>query len=171
MKTSTLTREDVVGLATLQFAMGGLFDARPTSTHIHLVRHTAGGTPGDTLCGLPRFGDACKAGWSINGGITGPNYTHDGCRECILAANTLYPGIAVDASSTFRSVFTNHVGITTPTRPVTPPRENEDGSKTITVQRVCNGCGRRLGDATDTELDAAVSGAPLPDTTNECGCN
>ncbi len=53
----------------------------------------------------------------------------------------------------------------------TPAQHNpETGRTTITVQRSCNRCGRNLGDATEKELDACVSGAPLPDVHDECGC-
>ena len=45
-----------------------------------------------------------------------------------------------------------------------------DGGRALWVKRCCNGCGRELGDATEAELDAAVSGLPLPDVTDECGC-
>jgi hypothetical protein len=55
-------------------------------------------------------------------------------------------------------------------RPDTPDRISSDGVTTITVKRACNVCGRRLGDATDAELDAAMFGAPLPDVRDECGC-
>lgn len=58
----------------------------------------------------------------------------------------------------------------TPARPSTPPRKNPDGTTTMTVGRCCNGCGRKLGDVTDAEMDAAMSGAPLPDVRAECGC-
>lgn len=43
-------------------------------------------------------------------------------------------------------------------------------SSRLRVQRGCNGCGSSLGDANDAELDAAMSGAPLPDVRLECGC-
>ncbi|AEI11842.1 hypothetical protein Celgi_1323 [Cellulomonas gilvus ATCC 13127] len=56
------------------------------------------------------------------------------------------------------------------TRPSTPPQRTAEGGRRLTVQRVCNGCGRALGDATTAELEAAVSGAPLPDVRVECGC-
>lgn len=53
----------------------------------------------------------------------------------------------------------------------TPAHHNpETGRTSITVQRSCNRCGRNLGDATEKELDACVSGAPLPDVHEECGC-
>jgi len=55
------------------------------------------------------------------------------------------------------------------TRPNTPDVKTEFG-KRITVKRCCNGCNRELGDATDAELDAAITGARLPDTRDECGC-
>lgn len=38
----------------------------------------------------------------------------------------------------------------------------------ITVQRCCNGCGRSLRDVTESEIDAAVAGQPLPDVRQEC---
>ncbi len=60
------------------------------------------------------------------------------------------------------------------TRPTTPEQryQAEDGHwvTRLTVQRVCNGCGRALGDATEHELDCAVAGMPLPDVREECGC-
>lgn len=55
-------------------------------------------------------------------------------------------------------------------RPNTPERENPDGSRTITVKRCCNGCGRVLGNVTDQEIEVSVAGLPLPDVRAECGC-
>ena len=54
------------------------------------------------------------------------------------------------------------------TRTHTPDRINPDGSRTITTQRSCNGCGTTLGDVTSIEWSAAVSGRPLPDVRREC---
>lgn len=54
------------------------------------------------------------------------------------------------------------------TRPRTPDRKNENGSTTVHVQRCCNGCGETIGDATQAELDCAVTGRPLPDMRGEC---
>ncbi|WP_439947227.1 hypothetical protein [Streptomyces sp. BBFR109] len=54
------------------------------------------------------------------------------------------------------------------TRPNTPDRVNENGSKTITSKRACNGCGQLLGDVTDHEMALAIAGAPLPDVRREC---
>lgn len=51
-----------------------------------------------------------------------------------------------------------------------PDCSSPDGSSLITVHRSCNGCGRDIGDATPSELDAAMAGLPLPDVTVECGC-
>lgn len=56
------------------------------------------------------------------------------------------------------------------TRPCTPDHVDLTGITRVTVKRSCNGCGSTLGDATTTELDAAIDGAPLPDVTLECGC-
>ncbi len=52
------------------------------------------------------------------------------------------------------------------TRPWTPSTRNR-----IAVKRMCNGCKRALGDPTDADLEAAMAGRPLPDVTEECGCN
>jgi hypothetical protein len=38
----------------------------------------------------------------------------------------------------------------------------------MTVQRVCNGCGRDIGDVTSAEIDAAIAGLPLSDVRHEC---
>lgn len=62
--------------------------------------------------------------------------------------------------------------MTTPDRPTTrtntPDRHNPDGSTTITVKQACNGCGRYLGDTTDTEIWRAVEGLPAEDVRAEC---
>lgn len=55
-------------------------------------------------------------------------------------------------------------------RPWTPRMPSSGGGTTVTVKRACNRCGRRLGDATDAELEAAVNGSRLPDVHQECGC-
>lgn len=58
-----------------------------------------------------------------------------------------------------------------PERPWTADRKNWiTGTTRMTVKRVCNGCGRELGDATSGELLAAVLGDDLPDVRDECGC-
>ncbi|MDE1673804.1 hypothetical protein [Nocardia gipuzkoensis] len=60
---------------------------------------------------------------------------------------------------------------TAPTRrPYTPIRDNPDGSRTITVHRMCSGCGRDLGDVTMEEIQDAIDGKPLSGTRAECGC-
>lgn len=56
-------------------------------------------------------------------------------------------------------------------RTSTPDRINADGSKTIRIKRACNGCGRDIGDASESELNAVVDGRPLPDVREECGCS
>lgn len=55
-------------------------------------------------------------------------------------------------------------------RNFTPDRKNADGSTTVRIKRCCNGCGKNIGDVTESELEAAVAGAPLPDVRKECGC-
>jgi hypothetical protein len=56
-------------------------------------------------------------------------------------------------------------------RPWTPEEQLPDGGRRITMKRACNGCGRRLGDVTSAEMDAAIEGRPLPDVRDECGCS
>jgi len=53
-------------------------------------------------------------------------------------------------------------------RPRTPEVVNPDGSKTITVQRCCNGCGEPVGDVTLAEIGIAIDGGELPDVRTEC---
>jgi hypothetical protein len=72
----------VTGLATLQFHSGDLIQERPVDGYkVHLVRSTERGTPGPTLCGIDRF-HPDTAGWSVRGGVTGPNITHERCPGC-----------------------------------------------------------------------------------------
>lgn len=58
---------------------------------------------------------------------------------------------------------------TTLRRPRPRTRPIKTGLKTVhTVQRCCNGCGRRLGDMTTAETNAAQQGLRPPDVRNEC---
>lgn len=52
----------------------------------------------------------------------------------------------------------------------TPPKPNATGGTTIRVHRCCNGCGRDIGDANDSEILRLMAGQPLPDVRSECGC-
>jgi len=54
-------------------------------------------------------------------------------------------------------------------RPNTPDVVHADGHRTIHVKRICIGCGESLGDVTKLEIEAAVNGWPLPDTSIEHG--
>ena len=50
-------------------------------------------------------------------------------------------------------------------------RYNDAGvetGRTMTVQRCCNGCGHGIGDVTEAEIEAAITGAPLSDVRDEC---
>ncbi|WP_035751702.1 hypothetical protein [Parafrankia discariae] len=53
-------------------------------------------------------------------------------------------------------------------RPWTEDTTTPTGAQRITVKRACNGCGLTLGDISPAELDAAVTGRPLPDVRDEC---
>lgn len=54
---------------------------------------------------------------------------------------------------------------TVPPRAYTPNRENEDGSTTIVLKRCCNGCGVKLGDVEDRDVDKH---GHLTDVRGEC---
>lgn len=52
----------------------------------------------------------------------------------------------------------------------TPIEDLGNGRTRVTVKRICNGCVRSLGDALDSELDAAINHQPMPDVRHECTC-
>ncbi|MGN7977412.1 hypothetical protein ACTJJ4_07540 [Microbacterium sp. 22195] len=54
-------------------------------------------------------------------------------------------------------------------RPWTLDQKTETGGRRISVKRCCESCGAPIGDATPTEMDAAINGR-LPDIAEECGC-
>jgi|SRR6185437_5835814 len=85
----------VTGLVTLQFLSGGLFDGKPVDDYaVHLVRAARTGTPGPTLCGIDRF-HPDSAGWSVGGGISGPDIVHVPCPGCAGAAREQFPALEV----------------------------------------------------------------------------
>jgi hypothetical protein len=49
------------------------------------------------------------------------------------------------------------------------PDTFRNGRRTITVKRICDGCGHALGDATNEEMEAAILGR-LPSAISEHGC-
>jgi hypothetical protein len=55
--------------------------------------------------------------------------------------------------------------MTTRTRTHTPDRQNPDGSTTIHLKRACNGCGLKLGDVEDWDIDDR---GELTDVRGEC---
>ena len=90
--------KSVVALETLQFASGGLIDPKPVDGYrVHLVRRTRVGTPGSTLCRIDRFAKG-GAGWSVGGGVTGPNIKHDPCGGCVAVAADEYAGLPIVGS-------------------------------------------------------------------------
>jgi hypothetical protein len=96
------------GLFTLQWAAGGLFDGRLVPGYdvclVRALRH--GGTPGPTLCGRDRFtrGDG-QPGWSVGGGISGPNVDNKPCAACVAVREQDYPTLAVAGMRELRSLF------------------------------------------------------------------
>ena len=90
--------ETIRSLTTLQFSSGGLFDGQPVDGYaVHLVRSTGPGTPGPTLCGIDRFAPG-SAGWSVGGGLTGPDIKHPPCPGCQAAAIAEFPGLPITGS-------------------------------------------------------------------------
>jgi hypothetical protein len=83
-RIEALERQQTIGLATLQFE-----DDRDT---VHLVRRSVTGTPGPTLCDIERHG---SRGWSVGGGVTGPDAVHEACPGCMTAAETRFPCIPI----------------------------------------------------------------------------
>lgn len=49
----------------------------------------------------------------------------------------------------------------------TPEMRTDNGSR-LTVKRCCNGCGERIGDVLNEEIEAAIALGPLPDVRSEC---
>jgi hypothetical protein len=92
----TSEQAEVRGLMTLQWSWGGLFDGRP-AFDICLVRSTARGTPGPTLCGRDRFAPDAP-GWSVGGGIYGPDVKNTPCAECVAVRDRDYPHLRVGGS-------------------------------------------------------------------------
>lgn len=93
--TTTPSEHPVVGLSTLQFHVGGLFDAKPVDDcRVHLVRETETGTPGPTLCGIDRFHPQ-SAGWSVRGGVSGPGIKHVPCEGCAATRAADFPELPV----------------------------------------------------------------------------
>lgn len=88
----------VVALMTLQFHWGGLIDSVPADgAMVHLLRATAMGTPGPTLCGIDRFAKD-SPGWSTGGGISGPGIVHTPCAGCAQVARTDFAGLPIAGS-------------------------------------------------------------------------
>lgn len=93
--TATIDRT-VTALCTLQFGgtlWSALTDTDTSQIEVHLVRSTAGGTPGPTLCGVDRFAPDAP-GWTF-GGISGPGYLHVPCLGCLAAAHTQFHGLKI----------------------------------------------------------------------------
>jgi hypothetical protein len=90
-----------------------------------------------------------------------------------IAKRAFIRGVApvVVASEYLFAVHSRHLaGKSLSTRTHTPDKKLPSGGTRMHVMRSCNGCQKSLGDVTEAELVAAVSGAPLPDVRVECGC-
>jgi len=90
--------DEVVGLVTLQFHSGGLLQSKPVDNYkVHLVRSTARGTPGPTLCGIDRFAPG-SAGWSVGGGVTPAGHVFEACPGCALVRDKQFPSLPVSGT-------------------------------------------------------------------------
>ncbi|WNM72845.1 hypothetical protein SEA_REDFOX_58 [Arthrobacter phage RedFox] len=85
----------VKALATVQMLAGG---GKVRDHRVHLVRMTDQGTPGDTLCGIERFGPS-GAGWSVGGGVKGPAVERSACSGCVDVAGRFYAAAPVWGST------------------------------------------------------------------------
>jgi hypothetical protein len=101
---------DVVYLATLQFAHGGLFDAVPADKFVHAVRGTRRGTPGPTLCGIDRMAEDTP-GWSVGGGTFPAGYAPTGCPGCVEVARREFPGRPVAGSTVLSGPLAEAIGV------------------------------------------------------------
>lgn len=79
-------------LATLQFAVGGLFDAEPVGHEIHLVRDSPRRL---TLCGLDQFAPE-SPGWSVGGGVSDDRAVP--CPGCVEVRGAQFPGSPVEGT-------------------------------------------------------------------------
>jgi hypothetical protein len=93
----------VVYLATLQFHADGVWIDESAASQGHLVRGTLHGTPGDALCGLPRFvddghGNSIGPGFSVGGGTFKPFEQVPPCPGCAEVAARDFPGLPIMGS-------------------------------------------------------------------------
>jgi hypothetical protein len=89
---------EITGLVTCQMAARGagytLLGPHRGTYDAHLVRSMPdGGTPGPTLCGIDRFNPG-GPGWSLGGGVLGPEVEQRPCQDCVAVAVAEYPGLA-----------------------------------------------------------------------------
>lgn len=116
---------EVTSLSTLQFAWGGLFDARPADGGlVHLVRCTSTGTPGPTLCGINRFAKD-GPGWSVGGGISGPDIPQVPCQGCVAHARAHYSDRPV--SGLGGKVIAAEIGVAHYAHGAIPKKEKQGG--------------------------------------------
>ncbi|HEY2763429.1 MAG TPA: hypothetical protein VGJ13_05365 [Pseudonocardiaceae bacterium] len=80
-------------LVTVQCHYGGLVDCKPVG-NVHLVRGKAHGTPGPLLCGINHHAED-STGFSVGGGVTGPNVKHIPCEDCAAVAREQYLGLPI----------------------------------------------------------------------------
>jgi hypothetical protein len=100
---------NITSLVTCQFSRD---KAGPMSdTWVHAVRSRGRapgvlpGTPGPTLCGIPRFGPD-STGWSLGGGSWSPRKTYHGCYQCGKVARAEFPGRRITGLRQFAEAFT-----------------------------------------------------------------
>lgn len=84
----------VTYLSTVQLSWGGLFDSRPHDGLVHLVRGTRHGTPGKLLCGIDQHAKD-GPGFSVGGGVSGPDINQVPCPGCVKAAKREFPDLPI----------------------------------------------------------------------------
>lgn len=106
---------DITGLVTCQF---GTRKFGPLSQWwIHAVRVRSAipgvrlsGTPGPTLCGIPRFGPDA-GGWSLGGGVIDRDGGYRGCYLCGKVAHREFPGVPISGTRAFATGFSTDTGV------------------------------------------------------------
>lgn len=97
---------DLTGLVTLQFTCNRRAGNRfVTEETIHAVRVRGTDTPGDTLCGIPRFDPALNLTWTVGGARHQTHLTYRGCYLCGQVARCGFPGLTITGNRRLAEVF------------------------------------------------------------------
>lgn len=94
----------VVGLEACQFGATGREAPEAPYDDIHLVRKTATGTPGPTLCGIDRF-TKDGPGWDMGIGYVRTGVTPTGCSACAIEAAEKFHDVPIQGLHKYVDIF------------------------------------------------------------------